>query len=155
MKAQQQQQEKVFCGLPVAEMLIMNKDHVQKALSPSSSASPTLTDAPPACIQILGPGCRRTALCEGVEVEVRWPRAGETIVASVADGFTISLMLNDIARTRRNSETVSACARDVEKQRNSFGVCARCRTANNGSDEPPIYQATSRRSIKWRKHCGE
>ena len=43
-----------------------------------------------------------SVLCAGVEVEVRWPRAGETIVASVSDGFTMSLMLKDIARTRQN-----------------------------------------------------
>jgi hypothetical protein len=41
-------------------------------------------------------------LCAGVEVEVRWPRAGETIVASVTDGFRMDIMLDNIGRTRRN-----------------------------------------------------
>jgi hypothetical protein len=47
-------------------------------------------------------------LCTGVEVEVRWPRSSQTIfVSSAADGFMMSLMLKDIARTRRNCGTNS------------------------------------------------
>jgi len=49
-------------------------------------------------------------LCVGVEDEVRWPRSSQTIlVSSDADGFMMSLMLKDIARSRRNCGTNSQC----------------------------------------------
>ena len=41
-------------------------------------------------------------MCAGVEVEVMWPRAGETIFASVTDGFRMDIMLDNIGSTHLN-----------------------------------------------------